>query len=462
VEGRRRRVAEPLEGNMAGAQKPDPVSTRQQRIAERAAQAPSMGFTSLNHHLDLAWLAEAYNRTRKDGAPGVDGQTADDYGLSLLANLESLLDRAKSGTYRAPPVRRVRIPKGTGHETRPLGIPTLEDKVLQRAVVMALEPIYEQDFRDCSYGFRPGRSAHQALAALWQQTMDLGGCWLVEVDIRKFFDTLDHAHLRGLLRQRVRDGVLLRLIDKWLSAGVLEGGELTYPEAGTPQGGVISPLLANVYLHYVLDVWFDEVVKPCLKGRAFLVRYADDFVMGFACEGDARRVLAVLPKRFGKYGLTIHPDKTRLVPFVRPARRPVGSGLPGVPAPGSFDFLGLTHYWSRSKKGNWVVKRKTAGSRFHRAVKQIGAWCRLNRHLPIREQYQALCQKLRGHFAYYGVIGNLVCLQRFRYEVVRLWRKWLSRRKRRGQFTWSRLNGLLKALPLPWPRAPASPYAASP
>jgi RNA-directed DNA polymerase len=261
---------------MAGTQRPDPVSTKQQRIAELAQQAPQLGFTSLNHHLDLLWLAEAFQRTRKGAAPGVDGQTADDYGLDLLDNLRSLLDRAKSGTYWAPPVRRVHIPKGTGVETRPLGIPTLEDKVLQRAVVMALEPIYEQDFLDCSYGFRPGRSAHQALAALWQQTMDLGGCWLVEVDIRKFFDTLDHAQLRTLLRQRVRDGVLLRLIDKWLQAGVLEDGELTYPEAGAPQGGVVSPLLANVYLHYVLDVWFAQAVKPCLKGRAFLVRYADD------------------------------------------------------------------------------------------------------------------------------------------------------------------------------------------
>jgi len=387
---------------MAGASEPDPVFTKQQRIAELAKQAPQMGFTSLNHHLDLRWLGEAYHRTRTDAAPGVDGQTADDYGLTLRDNLESLLERAKSGTYGAPPVRRVRIPKGTGKETRPLGIPTLEDKILQRAVVMVLEPIYEQDFLACSYGFRPGRSAHQALQALWQQTMDLGGCWLVEVDIRKFFDTLDHAQLRTLLQQRVRDGVVLRLIGKWLNAGVLEDGDLTYPEAGTPQGGVISPLLANVYLHYVLDEWFEEVVKPCLKGRAFLVRYADDFVMGFACEEDARGVLAVLPKRFGKYGLTIHPDKTRLVPFHRPANRPAQPGQPGVPPPGSFDFLGFTHSWSRSKRGYWVVKRKTAGSRFRRAVKKIADWCRLNRHLPIAEQYQALKQKLQGHYTYYG------------------------------------------------------------
>jgi len=441
---------------MAGALEPDPVFTKQQRIAELAQQAPQMGFTSLNHHLDLRWLGEAYHRTRKDGAPGVDGQTADDYGLDLRENLLSLLDRAKAGTYWAPPVRRVRIPKGTGNETRPLGIPTLEDKVLQRAVVMVLEPLYEQDFLDCSYGFRPGRSAHQAVATLWQQVMHLGGCWLLDVDIRKFFDTLDHAHLRALLRQRVRDGVLLRLIDKWLNAGVLEDGKLTYPEAGTPQGGVISPLLANVYLHYVLDVWFEEVVKPCLKGRAFLVRYADDFVMGFACEADARRVLDVLPKRFGKYGLAIHPDKTRLVPFLRPSSRPPLPGSVSEPPARSFDFLGFTHYWSRSRTGNWVVKRKTADSRFRRAVRRIADWCRLNRHRPMREQAQKLAQKLRGHYQYYGVIGNLWCLQRFHYAVVCLWRKWLSRRKRRGQLSWTKYLGLLRVFALPWPVSPSA------
>jgi RNA-directed DNA polymerase len=281
----------------------------------------------------------------------------------------------------------------------------------------------------------------------------------VEVDIRKFFDTLDHAHLRTLLRQRVRDGVLLRLIDKWLKAGVLEEGELTYPEAGTPQGGVISPLLANVYLHYVLDVWFEEVVKPRLKGRAFLVRYADDFVMGFACAEDARRVLAVLPKRFGTYGLTIHPDKTRLVPFHRPAGDPQAPGSGRESPPGSFDFLGFTHFWSRSLKGTWVVKRKTADSRFQRAVKRIAAWCRLNRHRSMREQAQMLAQKLRGHYQYYGVIGNLRCLQRFYYVVVCLWRKWLSRRKRRGPLPWTKYLGVLRVFVLPWP---VSPSAAKP
>ena len=261
---------------MAGASKPGDMSTRRQRIAELAKQSPQMGFTSLAHLIDIDWLYEAYRRTRSDGAPGVDGQTAQDYEADLAGNLQALLDRAKSGSYRAPPVRRVHIPKGTGPETRPLGVPTFEDKVLQRAVALVLEAVYEQDFLDCSFGFRPGRSAHQALEALRQQTMQMGGGWIVEVDIRKFFDTLDHAHLRDLLQLRVRDGVLLRLIGKWLNAGVLEDGDLSFPEAGTPQGGVISPLLANVYLHYVLDVWFEREVKPRLRGPAFLIRYADD------------------------------------------------------------------------------------------------------------------------------------------------------------------------------------------
>jgi len=302
-----------------------------------------------------------------------------------------------------------------------------------------------------------------ALQALWQQATDLGGCWLVEVDIRRFFDTLDHAHLRTLLRQRVRDGVLLRLIDKWLQAGVLEGGELTYPEAGTPQGGVISPLLANVYLHYVLDEWFEQVVKPRLKGRAFLVRYADDFVMGFACEADARRVLDVLPKRFGKYGLTIHPDKTRLLPFQRPDRVPAESGGQSGPQLESFDFLGFTHFWSRSKQGRWVVKRKTAGSRFQRAVKRIADWCRLNRHLPIGVQFQALWQKLRGHFQYYGgVIGNSRSLWCFRKRVQELWKKWLARRGGQGSWSWARMQSVLGRFVLPTPPGWVPPCVVNP
>jgi RNA-directed DNA polymerase len=434
---------------MAGASKPDPVSTKQQRIAELAKQTPEMGFTSLAHHMDLLWLHEAFLRTRSDGAAGVDGQLAEDYAANLGDNLRSLLDRAKSGTYRAPPVRRVHIPKGTGSDTRPIGIPTFEDKVLQRGVVMVLEAVYEQDFLDCSYGFRPGRSAHQALDAVWQQTMSMGGGWILEVDIRQFFDTLDHAHLREFLQHRIRDGVLLRLLGKWLNAGILEEGNLTFPEAGTPQGGVISPLLANVYLHYVLDVWFEREVKPRLQGRAFLVRYADDFVIGFASEEDARRVLDVLPKRFGKYGLTLHPDKTRLVPFQRPPQQPTTTEPAAASRRGSFDLLGFTHYWGLSRRGNWVVKRKTAQSRLSRAIKRIAQWCRLNRHQPIAEQHRTLIQKIRGHFSYYGITGNSASLRGFREAVVRVWKKWLSRRRRCGFLCWEIFNRLLKRFALP-------------
>jgi group II intron reverse transcriptase/maturase len=433
---------------MASASELDPVFTKQQRIAELAKQSPHMGFTSLAHHIDLRWLHEAYLRTRPDGAPGVDGQTIRDYNANLPGNLQSLLERAKSGTYHAPPVRRVHIPKGTGPETRPIGIPTFEDKVLQRAVVMVLEAVYEQDFRPCSYGFRPGRSAHQALDSLWRQTMGTRGGWVVEVDIRKFFDTLDHAQLRDLLRRRIRDGVLLRLIGKWLKAGVLEAGNLTFPEQGSPQGGVISPLLANVYLHYVLDVWFEQEVQPRLRGRAFLIRYADDFVMGFACEEDARRVLDVLPKRFGKYGLTLHPDKTRLLAFGPPDRAERSDPTPGSEA-GKFDFLGFTHFWGRSRKGVWVVKRRTAASRLRRAIRTIAQWCRCNRHRPIPEQHQTLGQKLRGHFAYYGITGNGGALHRFRDAVLRAWRKWLSRRTRGNTLSWDHYTRLLARYPLP-------------
>lgn len=434
---------------MPGALEPESVFTRQQRIATLAKQSPEMGFFSLNHHLTPYWLDAAYARTRRDGAVGVDGQTWADYGDNLDAKLASLLERAKSGTYYAPPVRRVRIPKSPGSaETRPLGIPTLEDKILQRAVLMILEPIYEQDFLDCSYGFRKGRSAHQALAALRQGLMRMGGGWVLDVDIRKFFDTLVHKVLRELLQKRIRDGVLLRLIGKWLKAGVLEDGCLTHPEDGTPQGGVISPLLANIYLHYVLDWWFEREVKPRLKGPAFLIRYADDFVMVFQHESDARRVLEVLPKRFGKYGLTLHPEKTRLVAFGRPPRPSAAAGSPWD-LPGTFDLLGFTHYWCRSRRGNWVVKRQTSKSRLRRALSTIAVWCRDHRHQPVPKQHGTLCQKLRGHYAYYGITGNSPALSAFRHYATRLWRQWLSRRTRGPSMPWDLFRRLLDRYPLP-------------
>ena len=435
---------------MAGASKPVDVSTKRQRIAELARQSPEMGFTSLAYFIDIDWLLEAYRLTRKDGAVGVDGQSGEAYAANLTGNLQSLLDRAKSGTYQAPPVRRVHIPKaGSAAETRPLGIPTFEDKVLQRAVVMALEAIYEQDFKNGSYGFRPGRSAHQALEALWQESMGIRGGWIVEVDIRKFFDTIDRGHLREFLGRRVRDGVLLRLIGKWLNAGVLEDGRVTLPEKGSPQGGVVSPLLANVFLHYVLDEWFEREVQPRLKGRSYLIRYADDFVMGFSCEEDARKVMEVLPKRFEKYGLTLHPEKTRLVPFERPSDRPERpETTAGTPA-GSFDLLGFTHYWGRSRNGQWVVKRQTSKSRFLRGQMALAQWFREHRHGAIADQHRTLSQKLRGHFAYYGITGNAAALNRFRRSAIGLWRKWLGRRHRGGDVPWERMYRLLERYALP-------------
>jgi group II intron reverse transcriptase/maturase len=438
---------------MKGATEPTDISTRQQQIAELAKRHPGLAFTSLNHHLDVHWLREAYRRTRKDGARGVDGVTAEQYERDLEGNLATLLERAKSGTYRAPPVRRVHIPKGSGSETRPIGIPTLEDKVLQRAIVMLLEPIYEHDFLSCSYGFRPGKSAHQALQAIWDQGNRRGG-WVLDVDLRKFFDTLDHAHLRAIVEQRVRDGVVLRLIGKWLNAGVMEGGAVTHSATGTPQGGVISPLLANVYLHEVLDLWFERDVRTRLQGHAFMVRYADDFVMFFEREHDARRVLDVLPKRFEKYGLQVHPDKTRLVPFRRPSDDHDG------PRPSHFDFLGFTHYWGQARSGRWVIKRKTAKGRLQRAIKAIWEWCRRYRHGRIANQHQSLNRKLTGHYAYYGITGNSQCLGRFAYNVTRAWRYWLNRRSQKANMTWVKFGELLKRWPLATPRIVHSVYAA--
>jgi hypothetical protein len=437
------------------------ISTKLQRVAKLAREAPGLAFTTLAHHLDLEWLREAHRRTRKDGAVGVDGVRAEDYARDLEANLQSLLDRAKSGTYRAPPVRRVHIPKGSDPtRTRPIGIPTFEDKVLQRAVAMLLEAIYEQDFLDCSYGFRPGRSAHQALKAVDGVFWAMGGGWVLEIDIERFFDTLGVDHLRTMLHQRVRDGVVLRLIDKWLHAGVFEAGAVTHPDAGTPQGGVISPLLANVYLHEVLDRWFHERVMPRLQGRAQLIRYADDAVLIFSEEQDARRVMDVLPKRFGRYGLTLHPMKTRLVAFQRPDRVPPDEGGAGPGSSGHFDLLGFTHVWKRSRRGFWVVKRSTAKDRFSRVLNAIRALCRRQRHEPIRTQGEALSQRLRGHFGYFGIVGNSQALARFAEEVGRIWHRWLERRGS-GPMLWERFDVILKRFPLPSPKMPIQ-HAARP
>lgn len=433
------------------------ISTKLDRIAKMARDNPGKAMTTLAHHIDLAWLYEAHRRTRKDGARGVDGKSGVEYAEKLEENLHSLLDRAKSGAYRAPPVRRVYIPKDR-NEKRPLGVPTFEDKVLQRAIAMLLEAIYEQDFLDCSFGFRPGRSARDALETIRTAAVMSAGGWVVEIDIRKFFDSVDRGVLQEVLRQRVRDGVVLRLIAKWLKAGVMEDGMVMYPASGTPQGGVISPMLANILLHEVLDAWFERDVRPRLQGQATLVRYADDAAMMFSEEVDAKRVLEVLPKRFAKFGLTLHPEKTKLVAFERPDRPSKlrrGDG-PGQ-KPGTFDFLGFTIHWSKSFAGKWVVRTRTSKSRVRSTLKAIATWCRVHLHHAVDLQQRSLNQKLRGHYIYFGRVGNIGRLWNVYQRVRNIWRRWLSRRSQKAKLTWPAMSRLLERYPLITPRVLARP-----
>jgi RNA-directed DNA polymerase len=427
----------------------DPANllTKWHWIVELARKKPGTVLFSLNRVIDFEWMREAYVRTRKDGATGIDGVTAQDYEANLEANLRDLLERIKSGSYEAPPVRRTYIPKADGSQ-RPIGIPSFEDKVAQRAVAMVLEAVYEQDFLTCSYGFRPGRSAHQALRQLSSVITVSRQCWVLDVDVRKYFDSLSHSHLCEILDQRVTDGVIRRMIDKWLNAGVLEAGNLHFATEGTPQGGVISPIISNIFLHHVLDKWFEDVVRPRMRGKATLVRFADDFVMTFETYHDAKRVMDVLGKRLGRFGLTLHPDKTRFIDF-RP--QPSGRTPPDCTAQ-AFDFLGFTHSWVKSRKGKDVVRQTTAKSRFARSLAAVKDWCQTNRHRPIPEQRAKLSTVLNGHFAYYGITGNIRRLRQYRFQVERIWHKWLERRTRGKRLTWAGFSAFLDRHPLPLAR----------
>jgi group II intron reverse transcriptase/maturase len=337
------------------------------------------------------------------------------------------------------------IPKGDGGQ-RPLAILVLEDKIVQRAVTMILEAIYEPHFCDFSSGFRRHFSAHTAIIDLRQQCLKLGINWIIDADIRKFFDTISWEQLRTILQKRMNDGAILRLIGMWLHVGVLEAGQVVNQELGTPQGAPISPMLANIFLHEVLDEWFQREVRPRMKGNCFLVRYADDFVMGFSVKGEAERVFRVLPKRFERYGLSIHPEKSRLVQFSRPYWKR-GKG------PGSFAFLGFTHYWAKTLRGGWTIKRKTQGKRLSRFMSGIGEWCKGHRHEPLAEQHRTLSSKLRGHYQYYGVRGNFKMLE-VAYEHTRvMWKKWLRRRNSMNRMSWERFaEGVEQTLVLPLPQ----------
>jgi RNA-directed DNA polymerase len=424
------------------------VSTKQERIARLAKERSVAVFTSLNHYLDEEWLKCAYDLTRKDGAAGVDGQTAADYEANLEANLRDLLGRIKSGRYKAPPVRRAYIPKSDG-SARPLGIPTFEDKVAQRAILMLLGPLYEQEFLPCSYGFRPKRSAHQALQNLRSGIMERGGRWVLDIDLRQYFNTIDHGHLRRFLARRVADGVVCRMVDKWLKAGVLEEGQLIRPDQGTPQGGVISPLLSNVYLHYVVDEWYMQEVVPRMKGRSSLVRYADDLVMVFEDFLDCFRVLRVLSKRLERFGLSLNEEKTRVVDFR--FKRPPAGRHPRTQAT-NFTFLGFVHVWGKSRRGKHIVCQRTSKERYARALRSLHAWCKANRHRTLPYQKAAIARKMQGHFAYFGITGNEKRLRWYAHQAARIWRYWLARRTRSSGLHWEAFRRLLQRHPLPPPR----------
>ena len=416
------------------------------RVAERAQREPDGQFHSLAHLIDELALYRAFYRQREDAAVGVDGITKEDYVQDLVDNLQGLHERLKTKRYRHQPIRRVHIPKDNG-KTRPLGISAFEDKIVQDALREVLQAVYEQDFLDCSYGFRPRRSAHDAIRAL-HLAADRGelNC-VLEADIVSFFDSIDRTALLGMLQERVADGSLLRLVSKCLHVGVLDGEEYSTPDVGTAQGSILSPLLGNIYLHYVLDLWFTQEVKPRLRGKACLIRYADDFVIGFEYREDAERVMAVLSQRMQRYGLALHPDKTRLLDFRRPS--PVQQSGKG---PDTFDFLGFTLYWRRSRGGRWRLACQTRRARLRRAIQSVYAWCRDQRHEDVRAQQAALRSRLQGHYNYFGVNGDLESLACLLWHARRAWHKWLNRRSQRARLRWERFVDLVQQYPLPRPR----------
>ncbi len=409
-------------GTMSGTQRTILISPQLRQIAEQAITHPDRVFTSLIHRMDIDFLREAFFRLRRDGAPGLSGTTVTEYEEDLETNLKDLHERLRTQVSVAPPIKRVWIDKDNGKK-RPIGLTEIEDKLVRKAVSMLMGAVFEQDFLPISDGFRDGCNAHDALALLREQCMTRAIRWIYDADIMGFFDS------------------------KWLNAGIMEGEEISYSDKGTPQGGVISPLLANIALHSVLDEWFETEVKPRMRGHCFVVRFADDFVIGFQYEDDARRVMDVLPKRFGKYGLELHPEKSRHLDFGRPARsQRCGRGA------NTFGFVGFTHYWARSRRGFWVIKRKTAGKKVRKTIQGIRDWCRRNRHRNLDEQQRVLCSKLRGHYHYFGVRCNTRAMYRVRYHVLLGWRYWLHRRSSKKAMNGKKFEALLEKMPLPSPK----------
>lgn len=421
----------------------DLFSTGLLKVMERAKRDPEVRFRSLAHNIDVWALHRAYRGIRNGAAEGVDGINKEGYGEQLADNLKDLHGRLRGGRWRHQPIRRVHIPKGKD-KTRPIGISCVEDKIVQNAIREVLEAVYEPLFHEHSYGFRPKRGAHDAVRSLNQALYRGVGNWILEADIKSFFDMIDRKALSRMLQDRVADGSLLRLIGKCLHVGILDGYEYSEPKEGTVQGSTLSPLLGNIYLHYVLDEWFEQDVRPRLRGKAQIVRYADDFVIAFERQDDAERVHGVLGRRFERYGLELHPDKTRLIPFKRP-RTPKGKGQQ------TFDFLGFTFYWGKARSGSRVPRVKTRKASLRRSIKNVADWCRRYRHLPVKEQHAALTRRIEGHLNYFGVNGNDRSLRKFVRGVERVWHKWLNRRSQRSRLNWKRMNGLLAVNPLPKP-----------
>jgi group II intron reverse transcriptase/maturase len=435
------------------------MSTKHIRIAELAREDKTRQFSSIGHLLTVDALYEAFESLRKDASAGVDGVTYAGYASEARSNIQKLHDRLRRGQYRAQPLRRIYIPKEDGRQ-RPISIPSLEDKIVQKAAAELLNAIYEQDFLECSYGFRPGRGPHDALDEVGRVICRRPISTILEADISGYFDAIVRSLLTEMIGKRVRDGSILRLIGKWINVGVIEDGRLLVSETGTGQGQVISPLLANIYLHYVLDEWFETVVNFRLRGQAYEIRFADDFILCFQYQEDAEKVLAVLKKRFEKYGLTLHPEKTRLMAFGRQA---LARSEAGGPKPATFDFLGFTHICKRSRKGRFTIHVKTMRKRIRRSLKAVTAWCREHRHDPVDVQQKALNRKLRGHYQYYGRSTNLRSLQVFHEKVRRIWQKWLNRRTRGNRMAWPAYTQLLRRhsllpprLSRPWKPEPVS------
>jgi len=424
------------------------MCTEIDRLSELAKEDPQKQFFSIAHLITPEKMLAAFRSLRKDASAGVDGVTYVEYEKAAKENIRQLYGRLKEGKYRAQPLRRVYIPKENGKQ-RPISIPALEDKILQKVVVDLLNAIYEQDFLDCSYGFRPARGAQQALDEVGRVICTQPTGWVLELDIQTYFDSIVRAELVQMIEKRVTDGSILRLIQKWIKSGVIDKGKLLISQTGTGQGQPISPLLANVYLHHILDEWFEEVVKPRLRGKAHEIRYADDGILCFEHKSDAEKVLQVLPKRFAKYGLTLHPEKTRLVEFGRYA---AGNAKRQGKKPATFDFLGLTHIHARSRKGKFTVHVKTMSKRLRRGLHAVAAWCQQHRHDPVDQQQKTLNAKLRGHYQYYGRPTNYRSLWQFYRGVCRIWREWLSRRTRGRRLTWERYGEILRQHPLLRPR----------